>query len=269
MNGKIPKPVEVILAALAILAVSASVASAATTIYNNVPKPKPKNTSSVGFEARSTSEFGGAVGFAGAAPKRTNPSVTIVLSSWACQEGTGTGCKTTPGAKFAWPVTVKLYNVGAGGVVGSPIVESTKTLNIPYRPSANNKLCTPNEEGAVGYSKECFHGKETSFTFPLTGTIPNEVIISVSYNTSDYGATPQRPQPCNSTPAGCPYDSLNVGLEEETGATVGNQPRPEDTYVNSIWTGAYCDNGAAGTGTFRLDEGCWAGFQPLFTLKAS
>lgn len=160
MTGKIPKPVGVILAALAILALSASVASAAgSTIYSNLSKPKPKNTVSQAFEATSTSEFGGAVSFAGAPPKRKNPSVTIVLSSWACQEGTGTGCKTTPGAKFAWPVTVKLYDVGPAGTVGALISESTKTLNIPYRPSANNTLCTPNNEGAVGYSAQCFHGK--------------------------------------------------------------------------------------------------------------
>jgi len=268
MSGRILKPVEVVLAALAILALSASVAGA-STIYTNAPKPKPKNTVSQAFEATSTSELGGAVAFAGSAPKRTNPSVTIVLSSWACQEGAGTGCKTTPGAKFTWPVTVKLYNVGPEGAVGSPITESTKSLSIPYRPSANNKLCTPNEEGAVGYSKECFHGKEAAFTFPLTATIPNEMIVSVAYNTSDFGATPQGPQPCNSTPAGCPYDSLNVGLEEGAGATLGNQPRPDDAYLNSTWGGAYCDGGTGGTGTFRLDSGCWTGYQPLFTVKAS
>jgi len=269
MTGKIPKPVAVIVAALAILALSASVASAAATIYNNVPKPKPKNTASEAFQATQTSEFGGAVGFAGAAPKRHNPKVSIVLSSFGCQEGTGTGCKTTPGAKFAWPVTVKLYNVGAGGAVGSLISESTKTLNIPYRPSANNKLCTLNGEGEVGYSKECFHGKETTFSYPFTVTIPNEMIIAVAYNTSNYGATPQGPQPCNSTAAGCPYDSLNVGLEEETGATVGNQPLPEDAYLSSVTGAQYCDGGTGGTGTFRLDAGCWEGFQPLFTVKAS
>lgn len=95
------------------------------------------------------------------------------------------------------------------------------------------------------------------------------MIISVSYNTSDYGETPQRPQPCDSTSAGCPYDSLNVGLEDETGATVGNQPLPEDAFLNSTWSGAYCDGGAGGTGTFRLDEGCWTGQQPLFAVKAS
>ena len=118
MTGKIPKSVGAIVAALAILALSASMASA-EVIYNNIPKPKPRNTGSIGFEATSTSEFGGAVGFAGTA--RNNPTVSIVLSSWACEQGSGTSCKTSMGATFSWPVTVKVYNVGPGGSVGSQI----------------------------------------------------------------------------------------------------------------------------------------------------
>jgi hypothetical protein len=266
MTGKIPKSVGAILAAVAILAVSAATASAGT-IYNNIPKPTPKNTASIGFEATSTAELGGAVGFSGTV--RMNPQVTIVLSSWACQEGGGSSCKTTPGATFGWPVTVKLYNVGPEGAVGSLITESTKTLAIPYRPSAS-KNCTPNGEGVVGYGTECFHGKEKKFVFPLTATLPNEAIISVAYNTTNYGASPVGPQACSKfNPSRCAYDSLNVGLEEETGPTTGTQPRPNDAYVNSSWAGFYCDGGAGGTGTFRLDSGCWTGFQPLFSVKAS
>lgn len=263
MTGKIPKSVGAIVAAIAIVALSASVASAAL-IYNNVPKPKPRNTGSIGFEATSTSELGGAVAFAGS--NRKNPSVSIVLSSWACQEGAGTTCKTSMGATFSWPVTVKVYNVGPEGAVGSQITESTQTLAIPYRPSANNKYCTPNSEGVVGYSKECFHGKEKKFTFPLATTLPNEAIISVAYNTTNYGASPVGPAACSPR---CPYDSLNVGLEEATGATTGTQPRPNDAYVNSTWAGFYCDSGAGGTGTFRLDAGCWTGSQPLFAVTAT
>jgi hypothetical protein len=266
MTGKIPKSVGAILAAVAILAVAASTAGAAT-VYNNIPKPTPKNTSSIGFEATSTSEFGGAIGLAGTV--RNSPAVTIVLSSWACQEGGGTSCKTHGSATFSWPVTVKAYNVGPGGAVGSLLTESTKTLAIPYRPSADNTDCTPNGEGVVGYTAECFHGKEKRFTFPLETTLPNEAIISVAYNTTTYGASPVGPAACSKfTPSRCSYDSLNVGLEEETGATTGTQPRPDDAYVNSTWAGFYCDGGAGGTGTFRLDAGCWTGFQPLLAVKA-
>ncbi len=266
MIGKIPKSVGAILAVAAIVALSASVASAAT-IYNNIPKPAPKNTASIGFQATSTSELGGAVGFSGSV--RSNPQVTIVLSSWACQEGGGASCKTTAGATFGWPVTVKLYNVGPEGSVGSLITESTKTLAIPYRPSAG-KNCTPNGEGVVGYGSECIHGKEKKFTFPLAAMLPNEAIVSVAYNTTSYGASPVGAAACSKfNPSRCAYDSLNVGLEEETATTAGTQPRPNDAYLNSTWAGFYCDGGAGGTGSFRLDSGCWTGFQPLISVKAS
>jgi hypothetical protein len=52
-------------------------------------------------------------------------------------------------------------------------------------------------------------------------------IISVAHSTSDYGAEPQRPKPCNSTEAGCPYDSLNVGAEDAPSAgSPGSYPLP-------------------------------------------
>ena len=71
-----------------------------------------------------------------------------------------------------------------------------------------------------------------------------------------------------------PYDSLNVGVGDgDTNTlagepTVGTQPTPDDAYLYSSWTGAYCD-GSLGTGTFRLDAGCWTGYQPLFKVTAT
>ena len=267
MTGKIPKCVGAILAAVAILAIAASTAGA-STVYNNLIKPKPKNTPSEAFEATSTSEFGAAIKAAGT--NRSNPNVTIVLSSWACQEGSGTSCITHGNATFSWPVTVKIYELGPGSTVGPLVSETTKTLAIPYRPSANNKLCTPNGEGVVGYTAECFHGKETSFPFPLTGTLPSEAIVAIAYNTTNYGASPVGPAACSKfNPSRCAYDSLNVGVEEGAGPSVGTQPLPADVFQSSTWTGAYCDNGAGGTGTFRDSAGCWTGEQPLLQVKAT
>jgi hypothetical protein len=50
--------------------------------------------------------------------------------------------------------------------------------------------------------------------------------------------------------------------------SVGTDPQPADAYHNSAWSGSYCDSGVGGTGTFRLDAGCWTGYQPLFAVKA-
>jgi hypothetical protein len=251
-----------ILAATAALAITAGAASA-ETIYNKIQKPFPGNVVSQAFEATSTSEFGGEVEFAGVA--RKNPTVTVVMSSWACQNlMSGAACSTTPGATFAWPITLNIYEVGPERAPGALLATTTPTFNIPYRPSAGKK-CTPNGEGVVGYGKECFHGKAFKISFPVEGvTLPPRVILSIAYNTTDYGYAPTHE-------ADVGEDSLNVGYYEpgEPVTPVGSAPFPNDGYLNSTWTGAYCDNGAGGTGTFRLDSGCYNGLQPAFLVKAT
>jgi hypothetical protein len=245
-----------LLAAVAISALAAGSAGASlTTIYSNFPTPFPGNVPSEAFQATSTSEFGGQVEFAG--PSGTTTRVTVAMSSWACQSGGAEdgSCVTTPGAKFEWPVTLHVYTVGTGSAVGTQIAGLTKTFKMPYRPSANPG-CTGTGLGGWKQMGHCFHGKLFRIAFGLRGvTLPSKAIISVSYNTSNYGAEPQYPKPCNNAPSGpdvCPYDSLNVGGMENA-PSVGSDPQPASVYINSKWTGAYCDGGLAGTGTFRFD----------------
>jgi len=240
-------------------------------IYDNIPSHLPGNVPSQAFEATSTSEFGGQIGLTRATGKKTK--VTVGMSSWACQSGnwwSSSGenkCVTKGDAKFSWPVTLKVYSSEPDGSVGSLVTESTQTFKMPYRKTASEKC-----EGG-GWGPECFHGLLFTITFQLDNvSIPSNAIVSVAYNTSDYGAEPQRPQPCDAEPQGCPYDSLNVAVEEPENEVfggspfAGTQPRPNDAYLNSTWSGAYCDSGSAGTGKFRLDESCWAGYQPLITV---
>jgi len=244
--------------------------AANSTIYNNVPNPTAGNYPSQPFEAQSASEFGGQVQFAGTA--RENPTVTVLMSSWGCQTGhwTSGDCSTAPGATFSEPVTLNIYNVGAGDSVGSLVATSTQTFNIPYRPSADNLNCTGANAGKWYSTTDntCYNGYATPITFSLTGvSLPNNVIISVAYNTSDYGSNPYgRTTACASTAAGCGYDSLNVAL---TGvASTGSQPAPNDAYFNSHLGQFYCDGGTGGVDVFRLDAGCWTGFQPMIKVDA-
>ena len=256
----------------------ASAGALGTPIYNNIPSPFPPNVGSQAFQATQTGEFGGQVEFAG--PTLSKTTVTVAMSSWACQEGNWSEatCKTEKGAKFSWPVTLHVYNVGTLNAVGTQVVSVTRTFSMPFRPSDSPK-CT----GGTWYAKgQCYHGKLFKITFPLKGVaLPSKAIISVAFNTSGYGTTPQGySNPCNSTTAGCPYDSLNIGLTEPANETspepvapsVGADPAPEDAYHNSLTAGNYCDKGVGGTGTFRLDSGlppCWTGYQPLFLVATS
>ena len=259
MIGTIPSRIaKLTMAAFALVAVFAvsSAAAAPEVIYSDLPTPKPGNVVSLGFQATQTSSFGGQVEFGGTA--RNNPTVSVVMSSWACQSGTWNekNCSTAKGAKFEWPITFTVNAVGPGNSVGALLGGGSKVFKIPYRPSASPK-CTGESAGAWYRMGECFNGKAVRISLPLKiAGLPSKAIVTISYNTSNYGATPQAPQPCNSEPQGCPYDSLNVGVQDGfanpggTPPTVGAFPAPDIAYVNGA------------------PEAEWTGFQPLFEVKA-
>jgi len=259
MIEKTPRRVaKLTIATVALVAAFAGSSAAATTevIYSDLPSPIPGNVVSLGFEATQTSSFGGQVEFGAAA--RRNPTISVIMSSWACQSGTWSekNCETTPGAKFEWPITFSVNAVGPGNSVGALLGSGTKVFKIPYRPSYSPK-CFSTSVGTWYHKGECVNGKAVKLSLPLKiASAPSQAIVTISYNTSDYGSTPQRPQACNSEPQGCPYDSLNVGVEDGfanpagTPPTVGAFPAPDIAYVNGA------------------PEGEWTGFQPLFEVKA-
>jgi hypothetical protein len=95
------------------------------------------------------------------------------------------------------------------------------------------------------------------------------VILSLAYNTTNYGEDPVGPATCSAfVPSRCGYDSLNVGLEEETGPSIGTQPLPSYAYVNSTYSAEYGAEPHGTVGTFSLANE-WSGYQPLFEVKAS
>jgi len=278
--GRAAKLAATILVASAVLAVVAGTASATLApIYNNIASPLAGNYDSVGFDCCQVSEFGGAVAFEAPPAGKVwkNPKVTVTLSSWACQVGTWSSpsenCKTTKGAKFGWPITFSIYEVGPGNSVGSKIAAASKEFKIPYRPSASS-VCKQTEFDKGGwYDKKdgrCYNGFAAKIALRLKVVkLPPEVIVSVAYNTSSYGAEPQNPKPCNSTEAGCPYDSLNVAMLEpsEGGPTLGTDPT-EDVYVNTTYSAQLCVSGTPGTfGPASCPE-YWEGAQPLMRVDA-
>jgi hypothetical protein len=288
MMGRIPAMVvRFVAATLACAGVAAAGAAGAQAevIYSILPSTLPGNVLSEPFEAAQVAQFGGVLQFAGSA--RTGAQVTAVMSSWACESGSWTGaseCETAPGATFTWPVTLNVNAVGSGGAVGPLLASVTKTFAMPYRPSQSDEKCKNayGEPTGAWYdtsTKECLRGKAFTINFDLGKlTLPTEAILSISYNTSDYGAEPQRPKgpACETSAGGCPYDSLNVGVTSPSNASsptpvapsLGTDPLPEDAYENTDHASYYCDGGVGGTGTFRLDAGCWSGYQPLLQVKA-
>ena len=205
--------------------------SGASTIYDSTVSPLPGNQVSESFEATQTSQFGNQVAFSSGSG-RILTSAVVTLSSWGCQSGgwSTDDCSTTPGSTFSEPITLNLYNVGAGGTaVGSRITTLTKTFNIPYRPSADINYTTDCANDAAADSVpvsdfagtwfdasdgHCYNGFATNVTFTFGHTrVPSKLIYGIAYNTSDYGASPYGDSTaCHSSAAGCGYDSLNVAL---------------------------------------------------------
>jgi hypothetical protein len=233
--------------AVGVLTVGVSGASAREIIYNNIVSPLPGNYASQAFEATSTAEYGGEVEFGATA--RKHAIVTVAMSAWACQQGnmSENNCATPkPKQKFKWPLTLSVYNVGPGDTVGSKLIAKTRTFGMPYRPS-QSVACA--EKGSPGAwmdeaTKECFHGKAFTLSFHLgmKAPLPAKAIVSLANNTSNYGEKPTGgKEACNSSAAGCYYDSLNFAVVEpaEKALTVGSDPT-ESQFVNSNWAEMYC-----------------------------
>jgi hypothetical protein len=203
---------------------------------------------------------------------------------------------TPPGSTFNVPITLNIYNVGPAtpygpSSIGSLVTTATQTFAIPYRPSADTNYATDclaeanaNSEPVSNFAgtwfdaqlNQCFNGFLTPITFNFGHVVvPNSVIYGIAYNTSDWGAQPQRPQPCNSSSGGCGYDSLNVALSQEPTAPNPGTDAYQGTAYLDVASQNYavndmCDAGAAGLNVFRIDEppnyptgngttsGCWS-----------
>lgn len=269
----IPKKIRLLIFTL-LLAMFGATQAFAQKIYDTVPNPLPGNLPSVAFEATQAEEFGDRVQFAGTS--RTLTTVVQGMSSWGCESGHWYDglCTTTAGATFAHPIKLNIYNVGPANAVGSLIASVTQTFAIPYRPSADNTNCTGANTGKWYHaaSATCFNGYANTITFNLIGlgiVVPNQVIYGIEYNTTHYGNPAiGESAPCFSSSGGCGYDSLNV-LTTADPPTTGVNPAPSDAYYSSLTAENYCDGGSGGTGTFRLDAGCWAGFKPTVTFNAA
>ena len=263
-----------IFIAMAVAALGAALmptaANAAPTLaYDSIPKTLPGNVPSQAFQATQTSEFGDGVRLEPGTP-RSLQSVRVTLSSWGCQSGTWNGgdCVTAAGATFAHPITLTIYEMGASGEVGEPVASTTQTFNIRYRPSANDVKCTGADAGKWFKKADgtCYNGFAQSIKFGFAGQLipaDREVIWTVAFNTSGYGENPLGYNTtCAQTTEGCPYDSLNVGLNTSSHAPyIGTDVQPNGAYLDSATPGQYCDAGAAGT--LRLDDGCWTGYVPM------
>ena len=130
--------------ALVVAAGSALAANGKSVIFDSATPNGPKtNLPSYGPTAYSFTTIGDEINLAPDTARSLN-SVTVTLSSWACQQGSWNGkdCVTQPGATFAQEMTLKIYDAHDL----TPIATSTQSFDVPYRPSASPK-CTDADAG--------------------------------------------------------------------------------------------------------------------------
>lgn len=259
------------LIALVGAALPAAAAAKKEVIYGNIPRLHLA-LPSLSFEGSGTSEIGSEVRFGGEA--RTAPTVQVDLSSFACQEGFGETCKTSGGQKYRVPITLNVYEIGAGDEVGPLILTQTAEFPLPYRPSANKKC--PVVEGNQGFSKRCALFVTTAIRFRIEGfRLPEAAIVAVAWNTKDYGIHP--------TGVAGPADYLALDLNEtqtcirenqQTGEcleyehakpTVGELPFPSRVFANSVSEAVMCGEPLS---PFRASGTCWEYKQPALEVGA-
>ena len=232
-----------------------------TVVYNAVPAVLPPNLPSQPFQAQQTAEFGDYVHLAGT--NRALRTITVTMSDWALKSTPANVafCLASPSNctadGFNWPITVNIYHAvpGVPGItpntLGSLISTTTQTFNVPWRPEANPGTgATQCGAGSTAWfdfaTQACYNGKVSNITFDLGSsnvTLPDDVIVSIMFNTQTWGAHP--------VGTDGPYDSLNVGALGT--ATVGVDDNTDRVFWNTQTATDYTDHGAAGVGIFRED----------------
>ena len=227
----------------------------ADVIYNSIPSSLPTNLPSLGYEATSTSQFGDEIQFAGHARNLTQ--VGITLSDWALYSSYGdqnTASFTSSAAGWSTPLTLNIYNVGAGDTVGSLIASQTINPTILWRPAAD----TACGSGFLGSDGQCYNGLAQNVTFDFTGTVvPDKIVYGLVFNTQNYGPTP--------TGASGPYNSLNFALNDTSGPSVGTDVNPDGVFWNTSY-GPFLANPANGN-QFAQDTN-WAPYVPAAQFTA-
>jgi hypothetical protein len=226
--------------------------------FNTTPTPLPPNIAGVSFEGNATSEFGSLVRLAG--PTHFIDSVTIAMSSQAIRSD----FPRAPEFGFTHPITLKLYAVDRSSgtpVAGAVLANVTKAFLIPWRPEPDASSASPSRPWRAS-DGNLYPGIAFTVTFDLGAlalSLPNEVIVGISFNTEHYGASPLG--------VSGPYNFLHVGVSN-LAPSFGTNPERDAVFWKTATATSYSDGGAAGVNVFRRDTR-WSGYQLAVRINDS
>jgi len=235
-------------AALALVGISVAQSSLApaahaddtVVVFDSLPATAPGSLSSYGMQAYQMKEFGQRLQLGGTA--RGLSSIEIGFVNWACQNwASGANpCVTEPGETFEVPITVNVYEAGSDDeTVGALVATVSRDVDVPYRPSASD-VCNDNRWSPNGV--DCFNGYyfTADFEFLAVPTLPDDVVVSVTYNTHTQGYSP--------VGAIGPVDSFNVAVSGTLGDVGGVADPATSVFVNSATAAHYTPDLVDGTG---------------------
>lgn len=237
-----------------ILSQKASAVASSELVYDALPNTSPAvNYPSQAFEATSTSEFGDYIHLGGS--NRVLNKVTVTMSNWAkFADYASNPLYNSNSTSWNLPVTLNVYDnqFNASGTPTHKIASITQDQSILWRP-ASDPDCAPTSNG-TGWKVDgtCYDysGIASNAVFDLSSlhvTLPDDVVVSVTYNTQHHGYNP--------TGVAGPYNSLNVAVPTSQSVLIGSDKDTDGVVTNSTWIGGYSslDNHTDGgpTGIFR------------------
>ncbi|MFA5894235.1 MAG: hypothetical protein WC851_00490 [Candidatus Shapirobacteria bacterium] len=237
------------IAAAALVLTTSPAFAVTSSVYDALPSVSPStNYPSLGYQATQTKEFGDYIHLGGT--DRVLKNITVSMSDWALFSDYSADPRYM-GNSSTWthPITIKVYSnhLDAQGVPDTLLATKTADINIPWRPVADPTCTTPTAWRAT--NGQCYNGFAFNANFDLSDlnvTLPNDLIVSVKYNTQTYGDSPLG--------VNGPYNSLNVSVPDNQLVAVGTDDSANKVFWNTITAGWYADGGAAGVGVLREDS---------------
>ncbi len=187
-------------------------------VYNDSPDPLELSYSSAGFAAGQLSALGNLVQIAGTARKLESCEVILVTWAKAANYTTWIAANPSLATSEGWfhPITISLFEINSAN---QPVFLTGETQNIliPWRP------LTKPDGSPYPFNGYAFRA---TIPFPDGATLPERVMVVVSFRTQSYGFDPNTFQPSSIGIPG-PYNELNVAYQTSLNvAAVGNDVDP-------------------------------------------